>query len=64
MNELKEIRESRGLSQFQLSMLSGVNQSNISRIERGVESPTLNTLEKLARSMGLKLVIEFREKTE
>lgn len=62
MNELKEARKSRGLSQFQLSMLSGVNRSNISGIERGVESPTLNTLEKLARAMDMKLVIEFREK--
>lgn len=62
MNELKEIRESRGLSQFQLSILSGVNQSNISRIERGVESPTLATLERLARAMDMKLVIEFKEK--
>ena len=62
MNELKEARKSRGLTQFQLSMLSGVNHSNISRIEGGVESPTLATLERLARAMDMKLVIEFKEK--
>lgn len=36
MNTLKSLRESQNLTQEQLSKISGVNKTQISRIERGV----------------------------
>ena len=36
---LREARFSRGISQQQLSLLSGVHQTTISHIERGLQEP-------------------------
>jgi transcriptional regulator with XRE-family HTH domain len=35
MNRLKELRKEKGLTQMQLSILSGVPQNQISRFEKG-----------------------------
>ena len=48
-----------GLTQKQLSELSGIRQSNISRIEKGVCIPTLTTLNELAKAFGKKIKIEM-----
>lgn len=50
---LKRIREERGLSLDQVSKLSGVSKSMLGQIERGVVSPTISTLWKI--SNGLKV---------
>ena len=47
------------ITQKQLAERSGVRQSNISRIENGTCSPTISTLESLARGLNKKLVISF-----
>ena len=47
------------MTQKELSQKSGVRQSNISRIEKGVCVPTLNTLNELAKGLGKKLKIEM-----
>ena len=47
------------MTQQELSQKSGVRQSNISRIEKGVCVPTLNTLNELAKGLGKKLKIEM-----
>ena len=52
-------RIEQNLTQAQLAQKSGVRQSNISRIENGMCSPTIATLEQLASGMGKKLRIEF-----
>lgn len=57
---LYETRTDLGMSQETLSKLSGVRQSNISRIERGTCSPSINTLSKLAYAMGKKLEIKIK----
>jgi transcriptional regulator with XRE-family HTH domain len=46
---LRYIREERGLSQYELSELTGIPQAAISKIERGLRKPHRSTLEKLAR---------------
>lgn len=46
---LKCIRESLGLSQFQLSKLVGTTQQRVSEWERDLSIPTLNYLIKLVR---------------
>ena len=46
-----------GISQKQLASLTGIDQSDISKIERGVANPTVATLERIASSLGGKLSI-------
>ena len=52
-------RIEKGLTQAQLADLSGLRQSNISRIENGVATPTLQTLNAIACGTGKKLKISF-----
>lgn len=49
-----------GLSQKELSELTGIDQSDISKIERGVANPSVATLERIAAALGgrLKIAIE------
>ena len=47
------------MTQKELAEKSGVRQSNISRIEKGVCTPTLNTLKELAKGLGKRLRIEL-----
>jgi transcriptional regulator with XRE-family HTH domain len=55
---LRAVREEQGLSQRRLAVRAGTSQDAISRIERGVEAPTLERFERLMLSMGLRLVID------
>ena len=50
-----EARQARGLTQRELSEISGVDQADISRIERGAGNPTEATLQRLAEALGRKL---------
>lgn len=52
-------RKTTGLTQKQLSEKTGINQSDISRIEGGEANPTLATLKRLAAGMGMTLKLEF-----
>ena len=47
------------MTQKELAERTGIRQSNISRIESGVTSPTVTTLARLAAGLGKKLKIEF-----
>ena len=57
---LYETRTELGLSQKELSELSGIRQSNISRIENGTCSPSIRTISALALAMGRKLEIKIK----
>ncbi len=48
-----------GMTQKQLAERTGIRQSNLSRIESGASSPTVDTLARIAAGMGKKLKIEF-----
>ena len=50
-------RAERGMTQMELSELTGINQADISRIERGTANPTVGTLEKIAAALGGRLNI-------
>lgn len=52
-------RAKKGLSQKELSELSGIDQSDISKIERGIANPSVNTLNRLAEALDTKLSISF-----
>lgn len=54
---LIDARNEEHLTQKELSELSGIRQSNISRIENGNEVPSLSTLQTLASALGKRLKI-------
>lgn len=55
--QLAAARKARGLTQATLSVLSGIQQAEISRIERGAGNPTTATLFRLAEALEQKLTI-------
>jgi transcriptional regulator with XRE-family HTH domain len=55
---LREARARHGISQRRLALRAGTSQDAISRIERGVESPTLERLTHLLMVVGERLEIE------
>ena len=58
---LKYYRELSGMSQENLAAAAGLDRTYISQLERGVKSPTLNTLKKLATCLELEVVNLLRE---
>ena len=48
------------MTQKELAEKTGIRQSNISRIESGASSPTVDTLARIAAGLGKKLKIEFQ----
>jgi transcriptional regulator with XRE-family HTH domain len=55
---LREARARQGISQRRLALRAGTSQDAISRIERGVESPTLERLTHLLMVLGERLEID------
>lgn len=54
---LKSARQEKGLSQRALSLKTGIQQTQISRIESGQADLRVSTLVELARSLGLEVVL-------
>jgi transcriptional regulator with XRE-family HTH domain len=50
---LREIRRSRRLSQEQLAEVSGCHRTYVSRLERGVNGPSLSMLFQLGKALGV-----------
>ena len=61
MKALIEARTSKGLTQKELSIRSGIAQGDISKIENGNANPSIKTLKRLATAMGKNLKIEFTD---
>ena len=59
-----DARKSKGMTQKQLADATGINQADISRLERGNANPSLRTLQRLAAGMGMRLKLEFEPVTE
>ena len=67
MDIVKAILDARikqNLSQKELSKLTGINQSEISKLESGERNPSIKLLQRLADGMGLTLKISFVPKTQ
>ena len=47
---LREIREQAGLSQLDVYVKFGIDRTQLSAIERGVQSPTLRTIVRLSKA--------------
>ena len=50
---LQRLRKTKGLSQEELSLLSGLDRTFISRLEGGQRQPTISTLIKLAQALNV-----------
>lgn len=53
---LVEARNAKGLSLKALQKATGINDSNLSRIERGVLMPQIDTLIRIADVLGIKSI--------
>ncbi|MDD3369046.1 MAG: DUF2442 domain-containing protein [Lachnospiraceae bacterium] len=61
---LSSIRESRHMTQAELSEKTGIYQADISKIERAIGNPSISTLKRLGEGLGAELKIDFTIKTE
>ena len=59
-NAVSAARARKGLSQKELSRITGIDQSDISKIERGIANPSVGTLTRIAEALGTDLVISFQ----
>jgi transcriptional regulator with XRE-family HTH domain len=50
---LRRLRVKRVLSQEALAVDAGIDRSYVGRIERGIENPTVETLDRLAKALGV-----------
>ena len=62
-NFLRELREKKGLTQEQLSGLATLDRTHYSKIERGLGSPTIDTIFKIFYALDMKPheLIKFME---
>ncbi len=58
IQKIKHVRESRGLSQFDLALKAGMTQGVYSNIELGRHIPSLKTIIKITTALELELNIE------
>ncbi len=56
---IRTLREARGLTQADLAARIGTTQSAIARLESGRTTPTLEILQKIASSMGMRVTVGF-----
>lgn len=52
-------RAKKSYTQRQLSEMTGIDQSDISKIERGVANPSISTLNKIASALGMQLYVSI-----
>jgi transcriptional regulator with XRE-family HTH domain len=57
--ELRWARHRAGLSQAQLAKRAGVSQQQIAKLERPGSNPTIETLDRVARALGMRLAVEL-----
>ncbi|MBT5954359.1 helix-turn-helix transcriptional regulator [bacterium] len=62
-SKIKSLRKQKGWTQSELASHVGTSQRAIVRLEKGETEPNVATLKKIALAFGLKLSIEFEDKT-
>lgn len=60
-NNLCKMREERGLSLDQVSLLTGVSKSMLAQIEKGRKAPTVTTLWKIASGLKVSISMLMKE---
>lgn len=59
MNPVQTLRACAGVTQQQLALKGGTSQPTIALYESGEKSPTVSTLQRLAASLGLELLVSY-----
>ena len=57
---IRRLRVARALSQEMLAVDAGIDRTYVSRLERGLDNPTVTVLEKLARAFSSNIEDLFR----
>ena len=57
---ISSARAKANMSQAELSTKTGIDQSDISKLERGIGNPSVGTLKRLADAMGMELNIQIK----
>lgn len=58
-NQIINARNDSDMTQKELALKAGLTQANVSKIEKGVSHPTIDTLLKIAYGLDKRLVIRF-----
>lgn len=58
-NAVAAARAKKGLSQKELAEITGIDQSDLSKIERGVANPSIGTLSRIAEAMDAELMVSI-----
>jgi transcriptional regulator with XRE-family HTH domain len=59
MNPVRRLRQQAGVTQQTLALLAGTSQPTIASYEAGTRSPTLDTVVRLAKALGLEATVQF-----
>lgn len=59
MTEIRALRRVAGVNQAELARAAGTSQPTIAAYESGHKSPTLTTVHRLARAVGLELTVSY-----
>jgi len=54
-NRIRELRESKGISQQNLAAICNFEKANLSRIEAGRTNPTVSTLYKISQALEVSI---------
>jgi transcriptional regulator with XRE-family HTH domain len=54
-NRIRDLRESKGISQQNLAAICNFEKANLSRIEAGRTNPTISTLYKISQALDIAL---------
>lgn len=52
-------RKKKNITQKELADITGITQADISRIETGNSNPSIQTLQRLAAGLGMRIRLEF-----
>lgn len=61
---IKYFRMCRGLSQEKLAFMAEINPAFLGHLERGLKSPTMNTVDKIIKALGVSYSEFFSEETD
>lgn len=60
ISQIIKARSEQGLTQEELAARTGLQRSNISRLESGNYNPSIELLARVAKGLGMELHVEFR----
>jgi transcriptional regulator with XRE-family HTH domain len=55
-----DARNEKGITKKEWFLLTGIIQADISKLENGTANPSIRTLQRIAKGLGKKLIIQFK----